>query len=213
MKAVIFDVDGTIWDSTEKVAIAWRKTCERHGVPCGHITADRLKNEFGKLLPDIGRSLFPELPEDEVLRLTEECCEDENAYLLADPPEVYEGVRDLFRALSERMPLFIVSNCQAGYIEAMLEASGLTPFVTDHLCPGDTGEAKAANICRIIDKYNLTDAVYVGDTSGDARAAAAAGIPFIFASYGFGEVTDAAGTLTAPLDLLRYLEKSFPINH
>ncbi|MGX8704387.1 MAG: HAD hydrolase-like protein, partial [bacterium] len=112
---------------------------------------------------------------------------------------------------SKEIPIFIVSNCQAGYIEAMLEATGLGAFVTDHLCPGDTGKAKAANICQIIDKYSLTDAVYVGDTAGDAKAAAAAGIPFIFAAYGFGEVTAPAGSISAPLDLLLYLDQPFPI--
>ena len=109
MKAVIFDVDGTLWDSTEKVAISWRMTCARRGVPCRQITGERLKQEFGKLLPDIGRSVFPELPEDAVLRLTEECCEEENRYLLADPPKTYEGIYELFRTLSGRMPVFIVS--------------------------------------------------------------------------------------------------------
>ena len=211
MKAVIFDVDGTLWDSTEKVAISWRMTCARRGVPCRQITGERLKQEFGKLLPDIGRSVFPELPEDAVLRLTEECCEEENRYLLADPPKTYEGIYELFRTLSGRMPVFIVSNCQAGYIEAMLEASGLGSFVTDHLCPGDTGEAKAANIQRIIDRYQLTDAVYVGDTAGDAKAAADAGIPFIFADYGFGRVKEAAATIHTPAELLMYVDMPFPL--
>ena len=208
MNAVIFDVDGTIWDSTEKVALSWRNTCARYSIPSSHITADRLKKEFGKLLPDIGRSVFPNLPEDEVLRLTEECCEDENRYLLIDPPKAYDGIHELFQTLSKEIPIFIVSNCQAGYIEAMLEATGLGAFVTDHLCPGDTGKAKAANICQIIDQYSLTNAVYVGDTAGDAKAASAADIPFIFAAYGFGEVTDAAATINAPLELLQHLSSS-----
>ena len=29
MDSIIFDVDGTLWDSTEKVAIAWQKVVER----------------------------------------------------------------------------------------------------------------------------------------------------------------------------------------
>lgn len=211
MKAVIFDIDGTLWDSTEKVAVSWRKTCTRHKVPCSHITGERLKKEFGKLLPDIGRSVFPELPEEEVLRLTEECCENENRDLLANPPEAYPGVHELFRVLAGQMPVFIVSNCQAGYIEAMLKATGLEDFVTDHLCPGDTGEAKAENICRIIDKYGLTDAVYVGDTAGDAKASANAGIPFVFAAYGFGHVENAAATIFSPPELLQLTERPFPI--
>lgn len=35
---------------------------------------------------------------------------------------------------------------------------------------------------------HLQNCVYVGDTKGDCEAAKAAGIPFIFAAYGFGNV-------------------------
>ncbi len=38
----------------------------------------------------------------------------------------------------------------------------------------------------LIDRNHLSSPVYVGDTQGDADACHAAGIPFIFAEYGFG---------------------------
>ena len=203
MKAFIFDVDGTLWDSTDKVAISWQMACRERGIPCDHITGDRLKREFGKLLPDIGYSIFPDLSKEEALRLTEICCDVENEYLLTNGPAPYAGVPELFAELSKKMPLFIVSNCQAGYIEAFLASTGLGSFVTDHLCPGDTGNAKADNIKEIIRRHHLTDVAYVGDTAGDAASAKEAGIPFIFAAYGFGSVANAAATIGSPLDLLR----------
>lgn len=211
MKAVIFDVDGTLWDSTEMVATSWRKTCEARGIPCSHITGERLKREFGKLLRDIGLSVFAGLPEDEALRLTEICCEEENAFLLLNSPDCYEGVPELFRVLSQEMPIFIVSNCQAGYIEAFLACTGLGPYVTGHLCPGDTGRAKAENIREILRRHHLTDAAYVGDTAGDAASARAAGVAFIYASYGFGEVENPAETISRPLELLRLTKTPLPV--
>ena len=36
-------------------------------------------------------------------------------------------------------------------------------------------------------RNGVTKAVYVGDTAGDEESARVAGIPFIFAKYGFGE--------------------------
>ena len=202
MDAILFDVDGTLWDSTEKVAIAWRKVCRNAGVPEGHITGPRLKREFGKLLADIGRSLFPDMPEEEALSLTAECCRYENEYLKEDKPELYPGVFHVFETLYGRIPLFIVSNCQEGYIETLLEVSGLTPYVTDHLCPGDTGQAKAANIRTIVEKYGCREPVYVGDTLGDQTACREAGVPFCFAAYGFGTVTDPDFIIRSPEELL-----------
>lgn len=205
MNSFIFDVDGTIWNATAAVAVSWQNTCRRYHIPPDVITAGRLQREFGKLLPDIGRSLFPDLPEKEVTDLTRQCCLDENEYLRLHGPKAYDGIPELFRTLSETYPVFIVSNCQAGYIEVMLERTGLSPFVRDHLCPGDTGKAKAGNILEILHRYHLTDAVYIGDTFGDFTATHEAGIPFVFAEYGFGSVPDPDYRIAKPLDLLRLI--------
>ncbi len=202
MRSYLFDVDGTIWDSTDAVAVSWQEATKKYGVPYEHITGERLRNEFGKLLAEIGRSLFPELPESLVDQITHDCCVEENEYLRTHGPKPYDGIRELFETLSASHELFIVSNCQAGYIEVMLERTGLSPFVRDHLCPGDTGKAKCDNIKEIIRRYQLEDPVYVGDTMGDYQAAKDAGIPFIFADYGFGNVPNPDAVIHQPLDLL-----------
>ncbi|MEK3699049.1 hypothetical protein NYE33_18925 [Paenibacillus sp. FSL R10-2199] len=40
-----------------------------------------------------------------------------------------------------------------------------------------------------MERNHLSSPVYVGDTEGDRRAAEITGIPFVYASYGFGEVS------------------------
>ncbi|MBR3232137.1 MAG: HAD family hydrolase, partial [Lachnospiraceae bacterium] len=136
MDAVIFDVDGTLWDSRREVADAWRLVTSVHRLPYTHITPERLKDEFGKPMIEIARSLFPDLSENELLPLCKELCDFEVEYLKTHFPNVYSGVRELFLALTERnIPLFIVSNCQAGYIEDLLMTNDLEDFVKDHLCP------------------------------------------------------------------------------
>ena len=59
MDSIIFDVDGTLWDSTEIVAEAWTKAVRRLYDPQMTITAPQLRGLFGRLLPDIAASLFP----------------------------------------------------------------------------------------------------------------------------------------------------------
>lgn len=203
MDSIIFDVDGTLWDSTHVIAKAWDKIVKEKYDRNINLTSDTLKPLFGKLLPDIAKALFVNMPEKQQLELIEECCEAEHKALLATPPEVYGGLEDTLKQLSAKYPLYIVSNCQAGYIEVFLKATGFGCYFKDHLCPGDTGLPKADNIKEIIRRNHLQDAVYVGDTMGDWHAAKAAGVPFIFASYGFGQVETPDHTISKPLDLLK----------
>lgn len=199
----IFDVDGTLWDSVEKVSASWRRTVDSQGIDGSFITSNRLRREFGKPMEAIGLSLFPDMPEKEAIGLTRLCCVRENDDLRKDPPKVYDGVAEVFKTLKERgIPACIVSNCQAGYIEVMMETNGLVPYVTGHLCPGDTGLLKAGNIKLAKEKFALKDPVYIGDTMGDYTASREAGVPFVFASYGFGEVPEPDYVIKKPRDIL-----------
>lgn len=205
MDSIIFDVDGTLWDSTFVIAQAWDKIAKREYDPNINITADLLKCHFGKLLLDIGRAIFTKASDIEVERLTTLCCLEQHHALLATPPDVYDGMRHTLVTLQKKYPLYIVSNCQAGYIEDFLQATGLQSFFKDHLCPGDTGLGKAENIKKIIARNNLKNPVYVGDTMGDYLATKEAGLPFIHASYGFGNVSTPDYTIKSPIELLNFM--------
>lgn len=202
MDSIIFDVDGTLWDSTHVIAAAWDNLVKEKYDPNITITSEVLKSHFGKTLPNIARDLFVNASEEKQLSLIEECCEAEHQALLATPPAVYDGLEDALKVLSPKYDLYIVSNCQAGYIEVFLEATKLGGFFKDHLCPGDTGREKADNIKEIIARNHLKSPVYVGDTLGDWNATKDAGIPFVFASYGFGSVENPDYIINKPLDLL-----------
>lgn len=204
IKNLIFDIDGTIWDSTPNVALAFNEIIKSNPSTQDYppLTADILKKEFGKPLPDIGRSLFPSLPEDEMLELLDRMMAHENKYLKQHQFEAYEGLKETFIQLSKTHKLFIVSNCQAGYIELCIENLGLEPYITDHLCPGDSNLLKADNIRLIIERNHLDAAAYIGDIAADQKASIEAGVPFIWASYGFGHVEGADAVIKKPSDLL-----------
>ncbi len=208
MDAIIFDVDGTLWDSAEEVSNVWILAAKKYGAPYEHITAERLYKEFGKTEEAIATSLFPNHPVNQAVEIVQYACNLENEWLRVHKVSPYDGVPEIMKTLSSYLPLFIVSNCQAGYIEIMLETTGMSPYITDHLCPGDTGLAKAANIRAIVDKYHLNSPVYVGDTAGDLAASREAGAAFVFASYGFGSVNDYDAVIDRPLDLLKLVSDS-----
>ena len=202
MDGIIFDVDGTIWDATEVVARTWTHYVKEHTQLNTVITAPMLKSLFGQLLPDISRQLFPSLSQEDQLKLIDILCEKEHEALRQDGAPVYEDMAKVLKELSGRFPLFIVSNCQAGYIELVLEKTGFGPMITDYLCPGISGQAKAENIMTLVEKHHLHAPVYVGDTKGDFEACQKAGVDFVFASYGYGSVENPNYIIKKPADLL-----------
>ena len=50
---IIFDIDGTIWDSTGVVEKAWNEAIRQAGIRNVHITADDLKALFGRPMGEI----------------------------------------------------------------------------------------------------------------------------------------------------------------
>lgn len=202
MDSIIFDVDGTLWDSTEIVADSWTDYLKNKENINMNITSAKLKSLFGQLLPDIAAQLFPRYSKKEQLRIIDGCCEAEHQALEKAKAPIYPGLEETLSVLSKKYPLFIVSNCQAGYIEVFLKATGFGRYFTGHLCPGDTGMPKGDNIQKIIQDYKLSSPVYVGDTAGDYNASKQAGLPFVFASYGFGNVENPDYTISELKDLI-----------
>lgn len=192
---IIFDVDGTLWDSTESVAAAWNEILERRPDVSFRATPDNLKKLFGRPLPVIASMIFTKLSKPEYLELIQKCTDNEHEFLHKIPGKLFSGVRETLLALKEQYPLYIVSNCEAGYIETFLEATGLGDCFLDHECPGSSGKYKAENILLIVERNTISHPVYIGDTDGDAQACQEAGVPFIFAGFGFGETTHYAAKI------------------
>lgn len=202
--SIIFDLDGTMWDSTEEVAIAFRKVVEeKYPEITDEITADILKGLFGQLLDVIAVKLFKSVSEEKAIEVIKECTEYENEYLAEHNGKLYEGLEKTLEELDEKYKLFIVSNCQEGYIQCFFKANPhLEQYFMDHEYPGRSGKAKAENIRLVVERNNLKNPVYIGDTAGDAKAAKEAGVPFIYARYGFGEVKEYDDVIDSPTDLI-----------
>ncbi|CAH1193987.1 Phosphoglycolate phosphatase [Paenibacillus auburnensis] len=202
MDSIIFDLDGTLWDSTEVVVVGWNSVLSSYTEIGNEITKDDLKGIMGLQVAEVGRKLFPNLEEHIQEKILSECCAMECQYLAEQGGRLYEELEAVLQTLSSKYKLFIVSNCQAGYIEAFYKYHQLDKYFTDFENPGRTGLSKGENIKLIMQRNNLTNPVYVGDTEGDQKAAAFAGIPFVFASYGFGSVSRADFTINRLKDLV-----------
>lgn len=193
---IIFDVDGTLWDSTPIVAEAWTQAVLECGIKDRTVTAEELKQLFGKTMSVIAESLFPEASKEVQEEILEKCCIYEEEALEKNQQDIcYPGVEKVIKALSRTYDLYIVSNCQCGYIELFLRKTKLEAYIKDIECFGNTGRNKGENIRLLTERNHLKAPVYIGDTQGDCDASKEAGVPFIFAAYGFGNVSDCAAKI------------------
>lgn len=183
---ILFDLDGTLWNSIRAILPAWQKVAwEAAHI---HLQYDDLASIMGLTPQEIGARFFPGFPPEEQERLAIRGCREECVGLSETGGDLYPGVEEVLRSLSKKYPLMIVSNCMDGYIQAFLKAHRLGACFVDYEYPERSGLLKDGNIRMVAERNHLSGPVYIGDTQKDADAAAAAGVPFLFASYGFGTV-------------------------
>ena len=203
-KGIIFDVDGTLWDSAKPVAESWTLMLERRYPELARIiTSDDMYRNMGKTVDAIGADLFPGLAPDKRDEVMDACMRYENEYLADHPGVTYPNMKETLAALSREYGLYIVSNCQEGYIEALMAACGIASYISDTECFGATGRPKGDNIRLVMERNGLKKCLYVGDTAMDQEAAGKAGIPFVFASYGFGQASGAEAVIGSLAELPR----------
>lgn len=189
--AILFDLDGTLWDSSRGVSCSWQRALARRAPGLRPpITADEVRGCMGMRIDELGNKLFPMLNEAERAELLAQCLAEEEKELRQNGGQLFPAVAETLAALREKYRLCVVSNCQCGYIENFLQCFGLCELFADHISFGDTGLSKGENTRRIISRNGFRRACFVGDTQIDRSAAAEADIPFIFARYGFGRVAD-----------------------
>ena len=207
-KGIIFDVDGTLWDSAKPVAESWTLMLERRYPELARIiTPDDMYRNMGKTKDAIGADLFPGLAPDKRDEVMDACMRYENEYLADHPGVTYPNMKETLAALSREYGLYIVSNCQEGYIEALMAACGIASYISDTECFGATGRPKGDNIRLVMERNGLKKCLYVGDTAMDQEAAGKAGIPFVFASYGFGQASGAEAVIGSLAELPRAVKE------
>ena len=188
-KGIIFDMDGTLWDSTEIVAKSWTDAVRQCGKWDKTITSNDMRRVMGLTMDRIAMELFPEIEGEEQIKLLDYCCKVENEYIIKFGGVLYPELEETWKKLKDKgYNLYIVSNCQRGYIEAFLEHYGFGHYFDDIECFGNNGLKKGDNIRNVVERNNLEEAFYVGDIQGDYDATMEAGIEFIHAAYGFGKI-------------------------
>lgn len=204
---LIFDMDGTLWDSSENVAQSWNEKLKELGYKDKAITQQDIMGVMGLPMDKLADIIFSEYPQKERMYLLEECGNNENEYLRKHGGVLYPDLEKTLIRLSKKYPLYIVSNCQSGYIEAFLEHYGFEKYFVDIECFGNNNKSKGENIALLAERNKLDRSWYIGDIQGDHDAAVQAGAGFIHAAYGFGTISQKVHELKRFSDLPELMEK------
>ncbi len=212
-KAVIFDVDGTILNTTEGVLAAVKYTIDKMGFH--PLDEAQLLTFIGPPIQDSFAKAYG--LEGQILQVIAACFRDryKDFELLKAVP--YEGIYEVFQALSDNgVKLAVATYKRQDYAEDILRYFRFDRY-TDIIYGADHGnKLKKTDIIRkCLESLGInssSQAVMVGDSEYDALGAKEAGMDFIGVTYGFGfqsipEVFScyAVGAAKSPRELLKFL--------
>ena len=119
--AIIFDMDGTMWDTTAAILPIWNEVLQKYSSETSkQISKSEMDSYMGKTLEQIAWLSLPVLDIKRSLEILGECCKTECESLKKNGAVIYPELIDTLKKLKEKYTLLIVSNCQDGYIQAFL---------------------------------------------------------------------------------------------
>ena len=85
-------MNGTLWDSTERIAESWQEVFNEYDCADKRLTVDDVKSCMGLPMDDFFRRLFPDIPLKTLKKIQAECEHHENKYLSVNAGKLYHKV-------------------------------------------------------------------------------------------------------------------------
>ncbi len=202
--AIIFDIDGTLWNASSASAKGWNIGLAKLGID-KKVTSGQIESVAGNTYEKCVEILLPGLQE-QYPDLPEKLNKYEMKAVKSEGGIFYDGVIEGIKILAGSHKIFLISNCQDWYMKLFLEFSGLGPLLTGFDCHGMSGQPKHEMLTKLKSSYSLNNPVYVGDTEADETAANLAGMDFIHISHGFGYSSEEAIKFDSFTDLLDFFK-------
>lgn len=137
-ESIIFDLDGTLWDTSKEIEKVWTKVAQNYNIK---VNKEKIKKIMGFTKDEIIEYLFKGNCK-EGNEFISKCQDKENEYLRENGGHIYKNTISTIKELANKYDLYIVSNCQDGYIESFFEYYSLKLYFRDFECSGRTGMCK-----------------------------------------------------------------------
>jgi phosphoglycolate phosphatase-like HAD superfamily hydrolase len=214
-RAALFDVDGTLVDTNDLHAAAWREAFLHFGLDK---PVEEIRWQVGKGGDNLIPALFPDTPDSRREEM-EDFRSDlyKRSYLPRAVP--FPGVRPLFERLAaDGVRIVLASSSNAQEVDFYLALIGCEDLVAAKTSKDDVESSKPcpdifeAALAKAA-PYGADEAAVVGDTPWDAKAAARIGLrPIGFRSGGFPDdalvEAGACELYDGPEDLLHRFDSS-----
>jgi phosphoglycolate phosphatase len=191
VRAVAFDLDGTLVDSAADIGHALNEALHASGL--GRFDLQQVRAWIGdgpdvlieRALQALGRA-----GETELRRTLRQGFDRVTLQAPLAHGAVFAGIQNLLQQLQPMRPLVVVTNKPSVLARAVLDAAGLLPFFRAVYGADEAAWRKPAPalLQRAADELGLApqELLMVGDSAADMGAAAAAGAPAVFATWGYG---------------------------
>lgn len=214
IRAVLFDLDGTLIDTAPDLAYALNLQRNRHGLPALDNALIRPQASHGaRGLLGVGFDLHPDDPHYGIMREEFLQLYSENICRHSKP---FPGILELLGTLeAKNLAWGVVTNKPARFTEPLMSildlAERATCIVSGDTCPQPKPHPAPMLVAAELCQTEPAQCLYVGDAARDIEAATAAGMPALAAAWGYLDSTDAPETwgahaiIHAPAELLAYL--------
>ena len=189
MKAVLFDLDGTLIDTAADFIRILQDMCREKG--CAVVDADLIRTQVSEGARAMVQLVYPELDAaDPVFLAHRQRFLDLYGADIAVDTDLFDGMYPLLEELeSHQVPWGIVTNKPRWLSESLLQALNLTARCSVLVCPEDVSKTKpdpepmylAAKAINL----DARDCIYVGDHPRDIDAGRHADMYTILAAYGY----------------------------
>ncbi|ENX16496.1 MULTISPECIES: HAD family hydrolase [unclassified Acinetobacter] len=189
MKAVLFDLDGTLIDTAADFIRIIQQMCREEGRPL--VAPELIRTQVSEGARAMVKLVYPELQlEDPVFLQHRQRFLDMYGADIAVDTDLFDGMYPLLEQLEENdIPWGIVTNKPRWLSEALLKALNLTERCAVLVCPEDVTRTKPdpEPMYLAAKQLNLAaeDCIYVGDHPRDIDAGRHAQMPTILAAYGY----------------------------
>lgn len=215
IKAILFDLDGTLVDTAPDLGYALNLQLIKHGkVPLPDAVIRPIASHGSRGLIGLGFGITPK--DDQFLALRDEYLDIYDT-VFTRSPTLFDGIEDLLKHLEKQgIKWGIVTNKPRRFTLRLVESMGLKVTPACVVSGDDAAQPKPAPLTLLLASEQMgvkpLNCMYVGDAERDIEAGRAAGMQTVVALFGYIDVTDkpqewgADAMINAPQEILAMIK-------